>query len=57
MHRATSHVRHMMITGVKKNAVAPGWIVDDRTPNFAAIRTIHNDRSNGIGSVIDPNGE
>jgi len=48
---------NMMITGIKKNTVPAGWIINDGTPNFPAIRTIHNDRSNGIGSVIDPNGE
>jgi hypothetical protein len=48
---------NMMITRVKKNAVPAGWIIDDGTPYFPAIGTIHNDSSNGIGSVIDPNGE
>jgi len=48
---------NMMITGVKKNAVPAGWIIDDRTSNFPAVGTIHNNCSHGIGSVIDPNGE
>jgi hypothetical protein len=49
--------REVVIALVEQHAFGPARIADDRGAEFGAVESPHDERADGVGAVVDADGE